>query len=130
MRECRRQKPSDIDHTGSTQRIVQVADGIGQKDSAADSSQLVFHSKLMFRSTLCPGACKAIESDLEAFSPGRVAAHGGHSGLAKGERAFSTFIYILLVQRAGMPSNIKLAKWSGVKGDLGSFCRRWALNFS
>ena len=29
-----------------------------------------------------------IEADLEAFSPGRAAAHDGHGRLAEGERAF------------------------------------------
>ena len=33
-----------------------------------------------------------IEADLEAFSPGRVAAVGVRSRLAEGERAFSTFV--------------------------------------
>ena len=33
-------------------------------------------------------AFRAIEADLEAFGPGRAAAHGGHAGLAEGERAF------------------------------------------
>ena len=43
-----------------------------------------------------------IEADLEAFSPGRVAAVGVRSRLAEGERAFSTFMSItaVLTQRA------------------------------
>ena len=35
-----------------------------------------------------PVAFTVIEADLEAFSPGRVAAHGGHGRLVEGERAF------------------------------------------
>ena len=31
---------------------------------------------------------QVIEADLEAFSPGRVAAHDGHDWLAEGKRAF------------------------------------------
>ena len=31
---------------------------------------------------------QAIEADLEAFGPGRAAAHGGHGRLAEGERVF------------------------------------------
>ena len=37
-------------------------------------------------------ACRAIEADLGAISPGRAAAGGGHGGLAEGERAFCTFM--------------------------------------
>ena len=33
-------------------------------------------------------AFTVIEADLEAISPSHAAAHGGHSGLAEGERAF------------------------------------------
>ena len=35
---------------------------------------------------------RCIEADLEAFSPGRVAAHDGHGRLAEGTRAFQTFM--------------------------------------
>ena len=40
------------------------------------------------RGSLCAEAFRAIEADLEAFSPGRAAAGGGRGGLAEGERAF------------------------------------------
>ena len=40
------------------------------------------------RGSLCAEAFTAIEADLEAFSPGRAAAHDGHGRLAEGERAF------------------------------------------
>ena len=40
------------------------------------------------RGLLCAEAFRAIEADLEAISLGRAAAHGGHGGLAEGERAF------------------------------------------
>ena len=56
------------------------------------------------RGSLCAEAFRAIEADLEAFSPGRAAAHDGHGRFAEGERAFSTIMYILLMQRAGVKS--------------------------
>ena len=50
------------------------------------------------RSTRPPPLCPVVpvafrrpssfEADLEAFSPGRAAAHDGHGRLAEGERAF------------------------------------------
>ena len=40
------------------------------------------------RGSVCAVAFTAIEADLEAFSPGRVAAVGVRGGLAEGERAF------------------------------------------
>ena len=40
------------------------------------------------RSSAGAEACMPIEADLEAFSPGRTAAHDGHGRLAEGERAF------------------------------------------
>ena len=39
-------------------------------------------------------ACRAIEADLGAISPGRAAAGGGHGWLAEGERACCTFITV------------------------------------
>ena len=45
-------------------------------------------------------ACRAIEADLGAISPSRAAAGGGHGRLAEGERAFCTFMYHILTQRA------------------------------
>ena len=44
--------------------------------------------RTMSRGSLCAEAFRAIEADLEAFSPGRVAAVGVRGGLAEGERAF------------------------------------------
>ena len=44
------------------------------------------------RASLCAEAFMPIEADLEAFSPGRVAAVGVRGGLAEGERAFKTFM--------------------------------------
>ena len=35
------------------------------------------------RGSLCAEAFRVIEADLEAFSPGRAAAHDGHGRLAK-----------------------------------------------
>ena len=52
------------------------------------------------RGSLCAEAFRVIEADLEAFSPGRAAAHDGHGRLAERERAFSTIMYILLIQQA------------------------------
>ena len=40
------------------------------------------------RGSLCAEAFTPIEADLEAFSPGRVAALGVRGGLAEGEHAF------------------------------------------
>ena len=40
------------------------------------------------RGSLCAEAFRAIEADLEAFSPGRVVAVGVRGGLAEGERVF------------------------------------------
>ena len=50
-----------------------------------------------------PGAeaCRAIEADLGAISPGRAAAGGGHGRLAESERAFCTIMSDILMQRAG-----------------------------
>ena len=44
------------------------------------------------RSSLCAVAFTAIEADLEAFSPGRMAAHDGHGRLAEGKRAQVFFL--------------------------------------
>ena len=43
------------------------------------------------RGSLCAEAFTAIEADLEAFSPGRAAAHDGHGRLA--EKASELFKY-------------------------------------
>ena len=40
------------------------------------------------RGSLCAVTFTVIEADLEAFSPGRVAAHNGHGRLVEGKRAF------------------------------------------
>ena len=68
------------------QRIVLSADGVGEQDSAADGSDLMLHSAP--RASLCAEAFMPIEADLEAFSPGRVAAVGVRGRLAEGDRAF------------------------------------------
>ena len=64
--------------------------GVGEQNSAADGWKLVLHSEPC--GSVCAVAFTAIEADLEAFGPGRAAAHGGHGGLAEGERVFSTFM--------------------------------------
>ena len=46
----------------------------------------MLHSKL--RGSLYAETFTAIKADLEAFSPGREAAHDGHGRLVEGERAF------------------------------------------
>ena len=53
----------------------------------------MLHSEPRGSVTVCTVAFTAIEADLEAISPSHAAAHGGHSGLAEGERAFLTFMY-------------------------------------
>ena len=67
-------------------RVILSCVGVGEQDSAADGWKLVLHSEP--RGSVCAVAFTVIEADLEAFSPGHAAAHGGHSGLAEGERAF------------------------------------------
>ena len=42
------------------------------------------------RGSLCTVAFTATEADLEAFSPGRAAAHDGHGRLAEGDSSHST----------------------------------------
>ena len=64
----------------------------------ADSARCAFCMLLKFfygrRDPPPPGAeaCRAIEADLGAISPGRAAAGDGHGRLAEGERAFCTFV--------------------------------------
>ena len=67
-------------------RMLQPRVAVGEQDSAADGSQQVLHSAP--RVALCAEAFMAIEADLEAFSPGRVAALGVRGRLAEGDRAF------------------------------------------
>ena len=53
-----------------------------------DNCELMLHTaRHAARSSLCAEAFTAIEADLEAFSPGRTAAHDGHGRLMEGKRA-------------------------------------------
>ena len=45
------------------------------------------------RGSLCAEAFRATEADLEAFSPGRAAAHNGHGRLGLRKAAASFFNY-------------------------------------
>ena len=55
------------------------------------------------RGSLCAEAFRAIEADLEAFSPGRAAAHDGH-GCTAGERAVLTIMYISTYYSCNKPA--------------------------
>ena len=53
------------------------------------------------RASLCAEAFMPIEADLEAFSPGRVAAVGVRGALvAEVERAFKSFMYTIYSRNA------------------------------
>ena len=76
------------------QRIVLSCVGVGEHDSAAMGSRLTLTLPTQRATGHAPAlawpveACMSIEADLEAFSPGRVAAVGVRGRLAEGERAF------------------------------------------
>ena len=76
-----------VGHTGS--HIVRIRTLLNvHVHMTRATSRVRYTSRNQPRGSLCAEAFTAIEADLEAFSPGRAAAHDGHGRLTEGERAF------------------------------------------
>ena len=71
--ECRDCSGPSADGLSAHGADVSTCSAVGEQDSAADGSQQVLHSEPCV--VLCAEAFMVIEADLEAFSPGPVAAH-------------------------------------------------------
>ena len=77
-----------LDRAGCAQSQITIVTRFSGKVLRSYSPALCEPQPSVTRLSLCAEAFRAIEADLEAFSPGRVAAVGVRGGLAEGERAF------------------------------------------